>query len=108
MPGTCWRPGAYCRMYVCGGGTGLLVVSRSTPTLPSPRSTRSSPDLDHMEPMAGWAGLTTLADELGDEAIVGLMRCSVVRGSESGAQNMCEPACNFDPTPAAVRKSSRA
>jgi len=39
-------------------------------------------DLDAMEPMEGWAGLTALADELGDEAIVGLMRYSVARGAE--------------------------
>ena len=39
-------------------------------------------ELDAMEPIEGWAGLTALADELGDEAIVGLMRYSVARGAE--------------------------
>lgn len=39
-------------------------------------------DLDQREPMDAWAGLASLADELGDEAIIGLMRYSVERGAE--------------------------
>lgn len=39
-------------------------------------------ELDDMEPMEGWSGLTALAEDLGDEVIVGLMRYSVVRGAE--------------------------
>lgn len=39
-------------------------------------------DLDALEPIEGWAGLTVLAEELGDEAIVGLMRYSMARGAE--------------------------
>jgi hypothetical protein len=39
-------------------------------------------DLDQREPMDAWAGLASLADDLGDEAIIGLMRYSVERGAE--------------------------
>lgn len=55
-------------------------------------------DLDSMEPMEGWAGLTALADELGDEAIVGLMRYSVARGAEQ----VLEPGPEVDVQPDAA------
>lgn len=37
-------------------------------------------ELDQREPMDAWAGLTSLAEDLGDQVIVGLMRYSVERG----------------------------
>jgi len=41
---------------------------------------RALDELDEREPMEAWAGLTALAEDLGDQAIVGLMKYSVERG----------------------------
>lgn len=59
-------------------------------------------ELDEMGPL-GWKGLAQLADELGDPAIIGLMRHSLQRGSEhvrdAAADKGITAASTADPRP---------
>lgn len=69
-------------------------------------------ELDAREPIEAWSGLTMLAEELGDEVVIGLMRYSVQRGAEQvreQAHEVQEPERPADmKTPGKKRPKDRA
>lgn len=69
-------------------------------------------ELDAREPIEAWSDLTMLAEELGDEVVIGLMRYSVQRGAEQvrdQAHEVQEPEPPVDiKTPGKKRPKDRA